>query len=106
MPGTDAEEALLVATWLSARPFGKPGWQYPNAFITKDAVDNALGRPEQNTRSLIASLETQRERKRLRQRASQYLRDLQIAAVREQHEHNYQYPGVAEGKVICSGLST
>ncbi|UKZ68678.1 uncharacterized protein TrAtP1_009700 [Trichoderma atroviride] len=77
------------------------GKQYPSAFVTKDTVNDNLGRPSKAIRSLITSFETERGRRRLRQRAGQYLKDLQHAAMEEGHRHDYQYPGVTEDKLFA-----
>ncbi|KAL7918348.1 nucleoside phosphorylase domain-containing protein [Trichoderma austrokoningii] len=76
------------------------GRQYPGAFVVKDTVSDNLGRPSKAIRTLITAFETERGRRRLRQKAGQYLKDLQQAAVEERRRYSYQYPGVAEDKLF------
>ncbi|KAK1236996.1 hypothetical protein MKX08_007944 [Trichoderma sp. CBMAI-0020] len=77
------------------------GRQYPSVFVTKDTVNDNLGRPSKGIRTLITTFETERGRRRLRQKAGQYLNDLQRVAMDEGHRHNYQYPGTTEDKLFA-----
>ncbi|KAH8880200.1 purine and uridine phosphorylase [Thozetella sp. PMI_491] len=103
VPITGANEALLGDVVISKTARHSLGRQYPTTFVTKDTIEDALGRPNKDIRSLIATLETQRERRRLAQTVRGYLKDLQNAAVREEHEHNYRYPGAVEDKLFAAG---
>jgi nucleoside phosphorylase len=76
--GTDGEEILLgdviVSDGLIAYDFGR---QYPDKFITKDTLQDSLGRPNIEIRSLLAKLKGFRSRTRLINNISQYLKDIQ-----------------------------
>ncbi|KAK4062362.1 hypothetical protein Trihar35433_9183 [Trichoderma harzianum] len=103
VPGTGVDEILLGDVVISKTVIQHTlGRQYPNKFMTKDTVYDSLGRPNKDIRSLIASFETERGRRQLRQKAGQYLRDLQSAAIKERHRCSYQYPGVDEDKLFAA----
>lgn len=100
-PGTD--EVLLgdvvISKIILQHDFGR---QYHGKPVPKDTVEDSLGRPNKDIRSLIAILETEREKQRLRQNAAKYLKGLQGAAVSDQRQCNYRYPGFAEDKLFAS----
>lgn len=103
VPDAGTDEALLGDVVISKTVIQHDlGRQHPNTFVTKDMVDDNLGRPNRDIRSLIASFETELGRRRLRQKAGQCLKDLQSAAVRERHRCSYQYPGTAEDKLFAA----
>ncbi|KAI1274720.1 purine and uridine phosphorylase [Xylaria sp. FL0933] len=103
VPGTGAEGALLGDVVISKTviqfDFGR---QFPGKFVAKDTIEDNLGRPNKDIRGLIASFETHLGRRRLKKKAGEYLKDLQCAAAREQHQHNYHYLGVAEDKLFAA----
>ncbi|KAL7905136.1 hypothetical protein GGI35DRAFT_471997 [Trichoderma velutinum] len=76
------------------------GKQYHKAFVIKDTVDDSLGRPNKNIRSLVASFETEHIRDQLQQKACLYLKDLQSAAGKKKRRQNYQYPGINNDKLF------
>ncbi|KAJ4857869.1 phosphorylase superfamily domain-containing protein [Trichoderma breve] len=76
------------------------GKQYHKAFVIKDTVDDSLGRPNKNIRSLVASFETEHIRDQLQQKACLYLKDLQSAAAKRRRPQNYQYPGINNDKLF------
>jgi nucleoside phosphorylase len=103
VPGTGQDEILLGDVVISKTVIQYSlGRQYPGAFVAKDTVNDNMGHPSKAIRSLITSFETERARRRLRQKAGQYLKDLQRAAMEEGHRHSYQYPGVAEDKLFAA----
>ncbi|KAI1429830.1 purine and uridine phosphorylase [Xylaria sp. FL1777] len=103
VPRTAAHEALLGDVIISKTviqfDFGR---QYPNKFVTKDTVDDNLGRANKDIRSLIASFETELGRERLQKKAGEYLKDLQRAATRRGRQHAYEYPGAVEDKLFAA----
>ncbi|KAL6824649.1 nucleoside phosphorylase domain-containing protein [Trichoderma sp. SZMC 28015] len=76
------------------------GKQYHKAFVIKDTVDDSLGRPNRNIRSLVASFETEHIRDQLQQKACLYLKDLQSAAAKRRRPQNYKYPGINNDKLF------
>ncbi|KAF3067879.1 hypothetical protein CFAM422_008541 [Trichoderma lentiforme] len=78
------------------------GKRYHEAFVIKDTVDDTLGRPNKNIRSLVASFETEHIRDQLQQKACLYLKDLQSAAAKKRRPQNYQYPGINNDKLFKS----
>jgi nucleoside phosphorylase len=103
VPGVGQNEALLGDVVISKTVIQHSlGRQYPNEFVTKDTVSDSLGRPNKDVRTLIASFETERGRRLLRQKAGQFLKDLQNTATREMHRCNYQYPGAVEDKLFAA----
>lgn len=103
VPGTGVNEALLGDVLISKTVLQSDfGRQFPTKFVIKDTVDDNLGRPNRDIRSLIASFETRFGRNRLRKKAGEYLRDLQGAADREGDRDTYQYLGVAQDKLFAA----
>ncbi|GKT42725.1 uncharacterized protein ColSpa_02906 [Colletotrichum spaethianum] len=102
VPGTGPNEVLLGDVIISKTIQHGLGKQYPGAFVTKDTVDDNLGRPVKEIRSLVASFETEMGRQRLQEKAGVYLNQLQSAAVRQRRRCDYQYPGVAEDKLFAA----
>ncbi|PNP43621.1 hypothetical protein TGAMA5MH_04593 [Trichoderma gamsii] len=78
------------------------GDQYHKTFVIKDTVDDSLGRPNKNIRSLVKSFETERIRDQLRQKACLYLKDIQSAAARKRRRFNYQYPGIDKDRLFIA----
>lgn len=68
------------------------GSLYPDGFRRKSGVKDTLGRPDQDIRTLIASLRTHSGRSELQQQIFQHLRSLQSQPGGEQ----WQYPGAAQ----------
>jgi nucleoside phosphorylase len=103
VPSLGTDELLLgdvvISKIILQHDFGR---QYHDKPVPKDTVEDSLGRPNKDIRSLIAILETEREKQRLRQNAAKHLKGLQGAAVRDQRQCNYRYPGFAEDKLFAS----
>ncbi|KAI0537082.1 purine and uridine phosphorylase [Xylaria digitata] len=103
VPGTGANEALLgdvvISKTVLQLGFGR---QFPNGFVTKDTIDDNLGRSNKDIRGLIASFETHFGRRRLKKKAGEYLKELQNAAARERYQYSYQYLGVTEDKLFVA----
>ncbi|KAK3392745.1 hypothetical protein B0H63DRAFT_554243 [Podospora didyma] len=77
------------------------GRLYPDTFITKDSVEDSLGRPNKNIRNLVAMFETELERERLRHRTAFFLQEMQSSsAAQGRREASYQYPGAAQDKLF------
>lgn len=102
VPGAGQDEVLLGDVVISKTVIQYSlGKQYPSTFVAKDTVSDNLGHPSKSIRTLITSFETERGRRRLRQKAGQYLKDLQHAATQEGHRNSYQYPGATEDKLFA-----
>lgn len=69
------------------------GRQYPGRFVARNAVEDTLGRPNSNIRSILSHLETERGRELLRASSAKYLQNLQAAAQRKGRRAFYLYPG-------------
>ncbi|UKZ68730.1 uncharacterized protein TrAtP1_009752 [Trichoderma atroviride] len=81
------------------------GTQYPDNFVAKDTTEDSLGRPDKNIRSLVAVLETARERERIEERAAVLLEQMQDLVAKKPRRRNadtYQYPGAASDKLFES----
>lgn len=103
VPFTGQDEMLLGDVVISKTVIQYSlGRQYPSAFVAKDTVNDNMGHPSKAIRTLITSFETERGRRRLRQKTGQYLKDLQRTAIEEGHRHSYQYPGLAEDKLFAA----
>ncbi|KAG5753303.1 hypothetical protein H9Q70_004044 [Fusarium xylarioides] len=72
------------------------GRQYPRHFVIKSTVEDSLGRPNTEIRSMLAVFDTQYMARKLKYDAKGYLEDLQNAAQKEQRQTGYHYPGESE----------
>ena len=75
------------------------GRQYPGHFIIRDSVEDSLGRPNTEIRSLLAVFQTELVRGWLEAKATMHLHELQSAAVEKQRRTTYQNPGPAEDRL-------
>ena len=75
------------------------GRQYPGRFVIKDSVEDRLGRPNTEIRSLLAGFQTELVRERLQGKATEYLKQLQTAAIQKDRRTKYQNPGPAEDRL-------
>ena len=102
-PTIGANEALLgdvvISQSVIQHDFGR---QYTNKFVPKDTVEDRLGRPNKDIRSLIASFETELGRERLEQKAAKYLEGLQSTAASKRRRCDYRYPGPADDKLFAA----
>jgi nucleoside phosphorylase len=78
------------------------GKQYNQRFVIRDTVDDSLGRPNKNIRSLVASFKTERIREQLQQKACLYMRGLQDAAAKKRRRQSYKYPGIDNDKLFIA----
>ena len=96
--GTDAETEVLlgdviISTGVLQYDFGR---QLPDKFISKDTLDDKLGRPNTEIRSLLAKLQGRRSRMRLRENTVYYLTSL----FQEPGFENARYPGLDADKLF------
>ncbi|KAL7767037.1 hypothetical protein ACKLNR_004953 [Fusarium oxysporum f. sp. zingiberi] len=78
------------------------GRQYPYHFVIRRSVEDSLGRPNKEIRSLLAAFETELVDQRLKRAATGHLKHLQNIAKKDQRCANYQYPGAAKDKLYPS----
>ncbi|KAJ6445618.1 Casein kinase II subunit beta-2 [Purpureocillium lavendulum] len=76
------------------------GRQYPGHFVRKNAVEDNLGMPSKDVRSMMVLLETKRGRDRLRKGTATCLQHLQDNARRQEMGDRYTYPGTGEDKLF------
>jgi nucleoside phosphorylase/tetratricopeptide (TPR) repeat protein len=76
------------------------GRRYPDGFVTKDTVEDSLGKPDKNIRSLVTIFETDLGRERLEKRTAAILQDIQNTAARKGRGGKYRYPGAAQDKLF------
>ncbi|GJC78098.1 hypothetical protein ColLi_00936 [Colletotrichum liriopes] len=102
VPKIGSDEVLLgdviISKTLVQYDFGR---QFLEAFVTKNTIDDSLGRANRDIRSLIANLETEHGRERLQDKAAKHLQHLRSAAARKRRRANYHYPGAAEDKLFA-----
>jgi nucleoside phosphorylase len=95
--GTENEEILLgdvvISNGLVEYDFGR---QLPNKFIRKDTLQDSLGRPNAEIRSLLNKLKTNRNRMRLTDNTSYYLTEIEQNLGAEKA----QYPGMNADKLF------
>jgi nucleoside phosphorylase len=76
------------------------GRRHPDKFARKDTVEDNLGRPTKDIRSLLATLETDLGLERLHRRTAYHLKELQASAIRRKRRAKYNYPGTTEDKLF------
>ncbi|KAJ5000853.1 hypothetical protein K4K48_002085 [Colletotrichum sp. SAR 10_66] len=100
-PGTEKEVLLgdvIISKTVVQYDFGR---KYPHRFATKDTLSDILGRPNKDIRSLLASLETERNSERLERRTAEILIDIQqTAAQAGRRRTRYPYPGSAHDELF------
>ncbi|GJC83730.1 hypothetical protein ColLi_06568 [Colletotrichum liriopes] len=79
------------------------GRQYPNDFATKANVEETLGRPSREIRSLLATFETRQGRSDLQRQTSQALVQLQQKATEYGDRSLYQRPSLTEDLLFEPG---
>ncbi|CAH0019332.1 unnamed protein product [Clonostachys rhizophaga] len=96
-PNKDGDEVLLgdvvISNSLVQYDLGR---QYPGGvFLRKSSLQDNLGRPNKNIRSLLRSFETHRSRDKLERRTAHYLRELQETYLKKSKRNRgrYIYPG-------------
>ncbi|KAK1990082.1 purine and uridine phosphorylase [Colletotrichum falcatum] len=75
------------------------GRRYPDRFAPKDTVEESLGRPSREVRTLVTSFETHHGRSRLQDRASQVLEQVQQKA-HTRHQDLYKRPDAADDRLF------
>ncbi|KAF7556386.1 hypothetical protein G7Z17_g1435 [Cylindrodendrum hubeiense] len=88
---------VVVSKTLIQYDFGR---QYPDKFVCKNTIDDSLGRPNKNIRSLLALFETDLGLKRLEARTAYFLQQLQANAIPARRQGKYDYPGPAEDRLF------
>ncbi|KAL7919421.1 WD40 repeat-like protein [Trichoderma austrokoningii] len=80
------------------------GGQYSGNFLTKETLENRLGRPGRNIRSIVTLMESNHGRERLESRATVLLEQLQRHANRKKTRKpvNYEYPGILKDRLFDS----
>ncbi|WYZ42126.1 hypothetical protein EsH8_V_001021 [Colletotrichum jinshuiense] len=76
------------------------GRKYPNRFAPKDTVEDSLGRPNKDIRSLLMNFETLHGRCDLQRRAGQALEQIQQRSTDEGHHNLYRRPAVTEDRLF------
>ncbi|GKT49200.1 5'-methylthioadenosine/S-adenosylhomocysteine nucleosidase [Colletotrichum spaethianum] len=101
-PGTD-NELLLGDVVISKSVLQYDlGRKYPDRFEPKDTVEESLGRPSREVRSLVATFQTHHGRTRLQHRASQVLEQVQQRAS-DVHRNLYKRPVATEDRLFEPG---
>ncbi|KAH7125872.1 hypothetical protein EDB81DRAFT_860564 [Dactylonectria macrodidyma] len=98
VPGVETENELLLGDVVISKSIVQYdlGRRYPDRFSTKDTVEDSLGRPSKNIRSLVAMFGTSRGCDDLQRRASQVLEQIQQKATVAGHHGLYKCPMAAE----------
>jgi nucleoside phosphorylase len=78
------------------------GRQYPGQFVTRDTVDDTLGRPTKDIRSLLATFETEHGLENLQRKTSEFLIQLQQSAETKGRRFRYEYPGTSQDILFAS----
>lgn len=107
VPSSDGGDEILLGDVIISKTLIQYdyGRQYPDNFVAKDTTEDSLGRPDKNIRSLVAVLETARERERVKERVAVLLEQIQDLAAKKPRRFKsdtYQYPGAASDKLFES----
>lgn len=98
---TDGTEVILgdviISKYVVRYDFGR---QYPNEFRQKQEIGDTLGRPDKETRTLTALLETSSKCNKLEDKAQILLRQLQGKMYNTKHRGIYDYVGVADDRLF------
>ncbi|KAK2589404.1 hypothetical protein QQS21_012921, partial [Conoideocrella luteorostrata] len=78
------------------------GRQYPGHFMVKGSIEDSLGRASKDIQGLLASIETEFGRERLKAKAMLHLKNLQEAARRKQRRAKYEYLRVSKDNLFSS----
>lgn len=101
VPFSGQEEILLgdvvISKTLIQYDFGR---RYPDEFLRKDTVQDNLRKCDRNTSNLLAMFDTANGRDKLRDKTSQFLKQLQERALGDQSK--YDYPGISEDRLFES----
>ncbi|KAK1236968.1 hypothetical protein MKX08_007916 [Trichoderma sp. CBMAI-0020] len=105
VPSSDAGDEIFLGDVIISKTVVQYdyGRQYPDNFLAKDTTEDSLGRPDRNIRSLVAVLETARERGRIEERAAVLLEQIQDLAAKKARRRTadiYQYPGAASDRLF------
>ncbi|OHW96525.1 phosphorylase superfamily protein [Colletotrichum incanum] len=82
------------------------GRKYPNRFAPKDTIEDSLGRPNKEIRSLVTTFITLHGRSDLQRRASHVLGQIQQRATDEGHQNLYRRPPATEDRLFKPGYLT
>ncbi|KAK1984988.1 hypothetical protein LZ30DRAFT_709881 [Colletotrichum cereale] len=79
------------------------GQKHPNRFAPKDTIEESLGRPNKDIRSLLAMFQTKRGRSSLQRQAGRALKQLQQRAINNRYEDLYRRPNATEDRLFEPG---
>ncbi|TQN65987.1 Vegetative incompatibility protein HET-E-1, partial [Colletotrichum shisoi] len=103
-PGTGRDILLgdvIVSKTVVQYDFGR---QLPHQFKPKDTLDDNLGRPNKDIRSLLSKLETERASHFLQRRTTEILTQIQQTAAQAGRKRTrYPYPGAAQDRLFSPG---
>ncbi|KAL0939736.1 phosphorylase superfamily protein [Colletotrichum truncatum] len=102
VPGLGTENEIILGDVVISKTvvqydFGR---QYTDRFIRKDTVDDNLGRPNKDIRSLLATTQTNLVRERLQLAASLFLDQIQKKAAKKRRSAKYKRPPSSEDKLF------
>ncbi|WYZ41486.1 hypothetical protein EsH8_V_000381 [Colletotrichum jinshuiense] len=106
VPNPGSENELLLGDVVISKSVVQYdlGRQYSDQFVRRDTVDDALGRPSKEIRTLIASFETRSDRDRLQRRVDQILQQIQQKTAGGDGDHDlYQRPSASEDLLFEPG---
>ncbi|GKT52310.1 uncharacterized protein ColSpa_12491 [Colletotrichum spaethianum] len=102
-PGTATELLLgdvVISKSMVQYDFGR---QYPNGFAMKENVEEILGRPSREIRSLLATFETRQGRSDLQRQAGQMLMQIRQKAAKHGEQSLYQRPSLTDDLLFEPG---
>ncbi|EFQ26923.1 phosphorylase superfamily protein [Colletotrichum graminicola] len=99
-PGTDDEIILgdvIISRTVVQYDYGR---KYPDGFIRRDTLDDNLGRPNRDIRSLLSTFETDRGRDGLQRGAAQAMNQIREKAAKRRRRGRYVRPSASEDRLF------
>ncbi|GKT49604.1 uncharacterized protein ColSpa_09785 [Colletotrichum spaethianum] len=90
VPSPEAKNEILLGDVIISKSIVQYdlGRQYPDEFARKDTVEDSLGRPDKEIRSLVATFETRQGRRDLQRRAGEILTEIQQKAADDENHRD------------------
>lgn len=102
VPSPAKDEELILGDVIISRCIVQYdlGRKHPDEFVTRDTVEDGLGRAPKSVRNLLAIFETNLARDRLEKMASRNLQELQHKAAHKPWGSKYRYPGTVQDRLF------
>ncbi|GKT90334.1 LOW QUALITY PROTEIN: NACHT and ankyrin domain protein [Colletotrichum tofieldiae] len=102
VPGVETENEILLGDVVISKSIVQYdlGRKYPHRFALKETIEESLGRPNKDIRSLVAIFETRHGRNNLQRQTSQIMEQIQQRAIDDRHGNLYKRPTATEDRLF------